>query len=883
MIDWQTEITYYIMKLVLKILKISAFLIIAISIILFTASLILQDKVAYIILESLNNKISTKLDVHSVKLSFLKKFPKASLELKNVVVHSSPDFNSAAFAGHNTDTLLSAKSVSVDFKITDIIRGNYNIERISAKSGIVNLYTDTSGHVNYDITVKSKSSGNKDITINLERVNLDGINGYYNNLANKLIVTGLIKDGRLRGSISGKNLDFAAGADMEITGFQLFNTRITKTIAAEIDLTLQRSEYGIRFKKSSLTIDNFDLGLDGTISSDNILDLKITGHNIDLAKIRKYLPEQYLKLVADYNPSGKLIIDCSIQGLLTRTSNPHVEIYYSLNKGQISYGRSDLSVDNLSFSGNFSNGSKNNRSTSSVFVKDFKARLGSSEYAGSFSVSRFDRPSTQISLKGRVFPEELKEFFDLQNISTADGSVDLDLDFVTGFWPKGKITVNDVIDLKPEGNLVFNSFSIGFQNNDMLFSQVNGNLFVSDHIKAENFRFRYKGQEIKVDGDFRNLPGWLSGRPVQMKASANVVFDRLIPEAFFSDYSSSANKLSYQKAFSLPYNMILDINFKIDSLTYKTFSSSEITGSLNYKPRILTFESLNMKSLNGSISGDGFVVQNSTKSVIAKGSFNVSDIDVNKAFKTFHNFGQNFLKAENISGTLSGSLSLLLPMDSMLIPQIKSVTAEGKYLLVNGNLINFDPVKQLSAYIELSELENIHFTKFENDFFIRNNFLYIPQMDVRSSAVDLSVNGKHSFENNYEYHVKMLLSEILSKKRKKTKNNVTEFGVVEDDGLGRTSLMLKIVGKGEDVKVGYDLKAVSNEVKENIKTERQTLKSILNQEYGWFKNDTSARQKPAEKKSRFKISWDETDSTSAAANPPVVRKDTGIKSLFRKK
>ena len=63
-----------------------------------------------------------------------------------------------------------------------------------------------------------------------------------------------------------------------------------------------------------------------------------------------------------------------------------------------------------------------------------------------------------------------------------------------------------------------------------------------------------------------------------------------------------------------------------------------------------------MKSLNGTISGNGFIVQNSSKSVIARGSFNVTDIDVNKAFTTFHNFGQDFLKAENLAGTLSGSL-----------------------------------------------------------------------------------------------------------------------------------------------------------------------------------------------------------------------------------
>ena len=247
-----------------------------------------------------------------------------------------------------------------------------------------------------------------------------------------------------------------------------------------------------------------------------------------------------------------------------------------------------------------------------------------------------------------------------------------------------------------------------------------------------------------------------------------------------------------------------------------------------------------MKALKGTISGNGFILQNNNKSVLSKGIFNVTNADVNMAFTSFQNFGQNFLKAENIAGSLSGSFSLLLPLDSLLNPQINSLTAEGKYMLVNGALINFDPVKELSSFIELSELENIHFEKMENDFFIRNNYVYIPQMEVRSSAVDLSVNGKHSFDNDYEYHVKVLLSEILSRKRKKNKTKVTEFGEVQDDGLGRTSMLLKIVYKGEDVKVSYDMKAAASEVKNNFKSERKTLKTILNQEYGWYKNDTAS-------------------------------------------
>ena len=48
-------------------------------------------------------------------------------------------------------------------------------------------------------------------------------------------------------------------------------------------------------------------------------------------------------------------------------------------------------------------------------------------------------------------------------------------------------------------------------------------------------------------------------------------------------------------------------------------------------------------------------------------------------------------------------------------------------------------------------------------------------MDVKSSAADLAVSGKHSFNDDYEYHVRILLSEMLSKKIRKPKPNTTEF------------------------------------------------------------------------------------------------------------
>lgn len=864
------------MKLLNLTGKLLVILVLSVSVILFAASVILQDKIVDIIITSLNRNLSVKLEAGNSRLSFLKRFPKASIELRKVLVHSSPVFDKKEFTGTDTDTLLYSESIFLDFSITDIIRGKYDIESITAKKGFIRLYSDNNGRVNYEISKPDANSNSENVTIDLQKIILENIDATYNNLATELIINGNIKNGKLKSRISGDKIDFNASADFLLTGFKLYNTTVTHPINTRLDVDLQSTNKGIKFNKGTLELDDYNFALDGFISSDDVLDLRIAGNNIDISNILNYLPDRFRNKASSFNPSGRAMLSCYIKGPVSSTENPHVQIDCSLSNGRISAGKSNTYIGDLSFNGRFTNGSANNYKTCLVSVNDLMFSFEGASYKGSLSISDFTSPHTSASITGKIFPSGLKDFFNLNSISEASGSADADLSISTDYWPCDSLKVEELVKLKPSGSLHFNSMSLGIKKNNLLVRNVNGTVTLDETINASALSFEYEGQKITVDGEFRNLPEWLANRPVTLMADADVSFDRLIPEKFLTSTSGDIKG----KGFSFPVNMLLNVNFNIGNLDYKKFEASGLKGSLNYKPGVLTFKSFGMNSQGGTISGNGFVMQNnSNRSLVAKGGFEVSDIDINEAFKTFNNFGQSFILAENISGQLSGSGSVLVPMDADFKPRIPAISAEGRYILQNGALIDFEPVKELSSFIELSELENIHFEKLENDFFIRNNVLYIPQMDVRSSAADLSVNGQHSFDNKYEYHVKMLLSQILSRKRKKS-NNVTEFGVIKDDGLGRTSLLLKIESKGvDDMKVGYDLKAAGQSVRDNLKAEKKALRTILNQEYGWYKENNETPGQPAEKKTKFSITWGETDSV-AAVNPPKEEKN---RSLFRKK
>ena len=870
------------MKLLLKFLKIFAATIIIITVGLFTASFLLQDKVAGMILKSFNKNIQTKFEFESSHLSFLKKFPKASLDLKNVLVHSSSDFDAASFGNANTDTLLFARSVIAEFNITDIIHGIYNIDRIGVKQGRLNIFTDIAGLVNYEISADTGQVSEDNFTINLDRINASGIIVTYNDLAKKLFVRGLVNNGSMKSRISGDDIDFTADGEMQIDKFTLYAFSISRSIAATIDIALHSSPKGILFRKGSLSIDKIKFGLSGFISENDILDLAVRGDNIDISGIKKYLPEKYNEKIAAYDPSGILNIRSTIKGLMTRTINPVIKINFDLSKGHVSYLNSALNINALSFNGYFTNGVKMNQGTSTITLNDVAGTLGTAQYSGSLSLSDFNSPEGTIKLKGKLIPSELKEFFDLRDISTAKGSIDFVLT-LTGKVPAvKKFSVSDFLALGPVADLNFNSFAIGLHNDRIMVDKVNGNLFVSDTVTAKDLQFCYHKHDFNLNGTFINLPGWLMGKPVILTAAAALTSNAIRPELLFPSFSDTSSVK--KTAYILPGDVILDLDFSFDSFEYKTFSAEKIRGSMSYKPGIFNFKTLKLNSMEGFVSGNGFVLQNKDKSFLGRGTFNLESVNINTAFKVFHNFGQDFIKAENLAGNISGNISVLVPTDSLLKPAIKSISAEGKFIMEKGALVDFEPIQELSSFIEISELKNIHFEKLENEFFIRNNYLYIPQMDVKSSAANLAISGKHSFDNNYEYHVKILLSEMLSKKIKKPKPNTTEFGAIKDDGLSRTSMLLKVVNKGEDVKVSYDAKAAGNQIKSNIKSERQTIKTILNQEYGWFKKDTVATPAPAKSAPRFKIAWGDADTAKAEVEePPVKKNDSPLKDLFRKK
>ena len=163
-------------------------------------------------------------------------------------------------------------------------------------------------------------------------------------------------------------------------------------------------------------------------------------------------------------------------------------------------------------------------------------------------------------------------------------------------------------------------------------------------------------------------------------------------------------------------------------------------------------------------------------------------------------------------------------------------------------------------FIELKDLENVRFSTLKNQIEIKNQIITIPKMEVKSTALNITASGTHTFNNEINYKVKLSLNELLAKKAKQAKKQNDEFGEVADDGLGRTNIFLSMTGTVDNPIIKYDSKGAIQNIKQDLKVEKQTLKSILHEEFGLFKKDSTLNNKtPKTDNSKFIIKWDEDD------------------------
>ena len=282
---------------------------------------------------------------------------------------------------------------------------------------------------------------------------------------------------------------------------------------------------------------------------------------------------------------------------------------------------------------------------------------------------------------------------------------------------------------------------------------------------------------------------------------------------------------------------------------------------------------------DGSIRGYLSLASNSAGDLDLDVQGRLVNISINQLFYQFENLGQNIITDQHISGRLTADVMFKGRWNKKLVIDPKKIVVMANVGIDNGHLKDVKSLEQIGDYLESNamasafidtkglstKLKDIHFDRLENQIEIRNEVIHIPEMLLTSDAVDINLSGRHDFNNNINYAINFRLREIMKQR------NETEFGIIEDDGLG-SRIFLKMEGNTSNPIISLDKTAKKDWKKDNWKSEKENIAQILNDEFtGMFGGEKG--EKPKEKPKKYEIEWDDAvDSTLLKTKSDTTKK-----------
>ena len=813
------------------------------------------DQVKNLAIEEINKQIDTKINVKSLDFSLIQDFPNARLAFNDVVVFSASSFNKKEFPSFDTDTLLKAQKVSLQLNIKSLLQHQIKVQRVEITNGKLNLLIDKAGKENYRFWKSNTENREDSLQIDLDKLMLSNVELLFVQQGQELVLHNHLHELELSGKFSDEEFSLSTTAKMWIGNFEVAGTKYVTRRSTRLDVLFDVKDNTYTIRKGSIDFNKLAFKLTGKIISDkkNSIDLHINGNNLDIQSFLSLLPESLVKQTKDIESTGLFYFNTHISGTVSNTTAPNIKADFGIENGVLKNKKADLSIEQIEAKGSFSNGKYQRLSSSSIALNSMKFKVGDKgHFSGKATISNFKNPKIDIYANLDI---DLKKVFDLFNqkqIETLAGHVMGNV-AAKGTLPEGfAATKENLGKLVLSGDLKLENGYLKLTNNQNSIEIPSGTIALNNtRAKLLGWKINYGTTHFDTDGTLYNPINLLLSKSENLHVSASVRSPKIKIEEL-----SSGSKSNEESAFELPENVNLDIVLKTDSLLYNRFTARTVSMRAKLKNQKLTLSELKLNTLNGQLSGTVNLKESKTKNHHLYGKAQLDDIDIHELLHSFQNFGQDFLTSDHVNGDISGVVNF----DSEWTPALnlidKSLVVESSVEISNGELFDFEPMMALSDFIKVEDLKHIRFSKLKNDIVIQNKQVHIPMMDINSSVIDLYISGVHGFDQNMTYDVKVLLSDILSHKFNRDKKKEWE---VEKDPDGLITLFLTIEGKSDDIKVKYNFRDAKAQLRQDIEEEKQEVKTILRDELGLFKNDTTLKKKPEQPKQKPTIIWNEED------------------------
>ena len=805
---------------------------------------IYEAEVKQYAISKINEKTKSKIKVESIELSFLKRFPMAALQFHNVELMEVVNVGEPGI-------LLKADDIFLKFNVIDLIQSKIVLKDVEIDGSKLNLIVFKDGSDNFHIFKPQEKTEESSFLLELIQFSLKDAIVHYRNYATKQELNLEISKIGLSGNFSEKAFHINLLGETIIKkysseGYKMFEN---KALDLDVDISFNKESKQFVLNRGNVIFNKTTLSVSGNITKPKeglLLDLKLKAPSLSLAQLINTIPASYKTKLEDYKFSGIMSIDGQIKGLIVSHSVPKITIKIGLNDASIESIPFDAKLNNIKLQAVYTNGKKHSINSSSVHISAFSFEMKSSTYKGEMQLNNFLHPKLMVELNSDINLDELFKFtgkvFGVQKLS---GRAELNLKVagkISGLVGGEKM---DFSGLDYQAKVKMKSANFKHGSSDVYYQDIVGSLSINENrIVIEPSMVTLNNHRHQISGDIRNFIPWsIDPENNTLRVRGQIKAGNLS----YVDIEQIIGK-SEGGDGTYPKDMDMQLKFEADTFVWQNIHARQASGIFILRNAVLSFQHTRFKAMGGQVVMDLSINGMSPKlhPVFCRGHLN--NIDINQLFTAFDDFDQKVITNKNIKGRLRADFVFNSNFDKNWEIDSKSIVLESNVIIRNGELNDIKELDALSKYTRIDDFSHIKFSTIENTIQIKDRKLLIPDMLIKSNKLDIDLAGTHDFDNVYDYHIGVLMSDVMAKKAKEKSNN--EFGEVESDGYGKTKLFFHIYGKGDDMHVKYDRKSLAKKLKKDMKDEGSDLKNVLNKEFGWFKESQEAQKKDSIKTSK---------------------------------
>jgi len=824
---------------------------------------IFENNIKDYFVTELNKSLYAKISYHEFSLSFIRDFPFASIRLKGVHVVFENEFK-------KKDTLLNADNIFMKFNLCDFLKKNYTLKRIEISNANINLKVYKNRSDNFHI-FKERKEEKTSIYFEIEKLYLKNTLISYTNsisaqdysiLCNKIIASWKSADKgqnlRLKGDIIIKNI---------ISGG--FNYIENLKVYTDVEFLVNSSVSLYRVKKGELRIDDLILKFNGSVRNKkdiSFISVTIEGGENDLNEFLKVLPERFKNIRDNYKSEGKLAFLITIEGEYGKDKFPLITVKLSLEKGKVINSANHIALSDIYIHAKYRNNCSFLPDSGYLEIESFKSKMNNGYINGNLIIKGFIRPYVILNANIDADLDGFAGFTGYDTLQDLKGKLKTNLIFKGRLQSNNRFVTSDFLSGTLDGKAELRNMAFHLKDSKLDFHDFSGNFsFNNNDISFEDFKGKISGSDFMLKGNIKNIFPFLFIPGNGIKIAAEFTSEKLNLDEILTGRKGSG-KNSYD--IMLPDKVAFILSANIKKLKFRHFEASEIKGEIIYANKILSSENLSFASMKGQINAALTIDGSNQGKITTNCSANINGVNIQKLFYSFENFGQKGITDEHIRGTLFATVSYTSAFNTRLDIDPASVVVKSNIRIESGELADYKPLLSLSKFIKVEELKNVSFSTLNNIIEIKNKTVYIPEMEIRSSALNLQATGTHTFGNVIDYHLQLLFSDLLSRKVKKH----DEFGIEQDDGLGKTVLFIHLTGTSDNPVFKYDSKNAVKNLINNLKKEKENLKKIFRKDSATIMEQRNTR---LQEKGKFIIDWDEDKD-----HAPIL--DTGLQKKNQK-